>query len=178
VTVGLVISGAVPWVRGLFLIPAQIIGGIVAAGLVSCMLPGPLAGITTLTAGTSIAQGVFIEMFLTTLLVFVILMLAAEKHQATFIAPIGISLALFVAEFARVYFTGGSLNPARSLGPSLVAKSFLGYHWIYWLGPLMGRLVAGGYYRWIKWMGYQEVNPGQDARSEREKTRTQCELGV
>ncbi len=39
-------------------------------------------------------------MFLTALLVFVILMLAAEKHNATFIAPVGIGLALFVAELA------------------------------------------------------------------------------
>ena len=105
-------------------------------------------------------------------------MLAAEKHQATFIAPIGIGLALFVAELAGVYFTGGSLNPARSFGPSVVAKSLPGYHWIYSLGLLMGGLLAGGYYRWIKWMDYQKVNPGQDARSERGKTRTQSELGV
>lgn len=39
-------------------------------------------------------------MFLTALLVFVILMLAAEKHNATYIAPVGIGLALFVAELA------------------------------------------------------------------------------
>jgi aquaporin related protein len=35
-------------------------------------------------------------------------MLAAEKHKATFIAPIGIGLALFVAELSGVYFTGGA----------------------------------------------------------------------
>lgn len=45
-----------------------------------------------------------------------ILLLAAEKHKATFIAPIGIGLALFVAELLGVYYTGGSLNP---LVPSL-----------------------------------------------------------
>lgn len=174
----MMVCGALPLMRGVFLIPAQIVGGIVAAALVSCMLPGPLAIITTLTPGTSIAQGVFIEMFLTALLVFVILMLAAEKSSATPVAPIGIGLALFVAELAGVYFTGGSLNPARSFGPSVVARSFPGYHWIYWLGPIMGGVLAGGYYRWVKFMNYEEVNPGQDATSEREKARTQSELGV
>ncbi|KAI9870583.1 MAG: hypothetical protein M1823_008696, partial [Watsoniomyces obsoletus] len=90
-----------PWMRSLFLLPAQLLGGIVAAALVSCMFPGPMDVYQTrLSAGTSIAQGLFIEMFLTALLVFVILMLAAEKHQATFIAPVGIGLALFVAELA------------------------------------------------------------------------------
>ena len=46
-------------------------------------------------------------MFLTALLVFTILMLAAEKHRATFIAPIGIGLALFVGHLAGARFTGG-----------------------------------------------------------------------
>lgn len=101
VTLGLCMSGAVPWLRGLCLLPVQILGGIVAAALVSCMFPGPLSLFQTrLSAGTSVAQGVFIEMFLTALLVFVILMLAAEKHYATFMAPIPIGVALFVAELA------------------------------------------------------------------------------
>ena len=62
---------------------------------------------TTLAEGTNLAQGLFIEMFLTALLVFTILMLAAEKHRATFIAPIGIGLALFISHLAGVRFTGG-----------------------------------------------------------------------
>ena len=48
-----------------------------------------------------------IEMFLTAELVFTIFMLAAEKHKGTFIAPIGIGLALFIAELAGVFYTGG-----------------------------------------------------------------------
>ena len=52
---------------------------------------------TKLSGGTSVSQGLFIEMFLTTELVFTIFMLAAEKHRGTFVAPIGIGLALFIA---------------------------------------------------------------------------------
>jgi hypothetical protein len=52
------------------------------------MLPGPLAAETTLGGGTTVAQGVFLEMFLTAELVFTIIMLAAEKHKSTFIAPV------------------------------------------------------------------------------------------
>ena len=48
-----------------------------------------------------------IEMFLTAELVFTIFMLAAEKHKGTFIAPVGIGLALFIAELAGVFYTGG-----------------------------------------------------------------------
>ena len=60
-------------------------------------------------------------------LMLAILLLAAEKHKATFIAPIGIGLALFVAELLGVYYTGGSLNPARSFGPDVVLGQFAGY---------------------------------------------------
>ncbi len=90
--------GAVPWLRGLFIFIAQIIGGICAAAVVSALFPGPLSVATTLAGGTNIAQGLFIEMFLTAELVFTIFMLAAEKHKGTFIAPVGIGLALFIAE--------------------------------------------------------------------------------
>lgn len=96
------------------------------------MLPGPLAVVTRLAEGTSIAQGIFIEAFGTMLLVFAILMLAAEKHESTPVAPVGIGLALFVAELGTILYTGGSLNPTRSFGPSVVAADFPGYHYVYW----------------------------------------------
>ena len=105
VVLGMCVSGSLPWARGAFLIPAQILGSMIAAALVQCMFPGDVAAvITKLSPGVSIAQGVFIEMFLTALLVFTILMLAAEKHQATFIAPVGIGFALFVAELSGESF--------------------------------------------------------------------------
>lgn len=62
------------------------------------MFPGSASQAnTTLGPNTSIAQGVFLEMFFTAQLVFVVLMLAAEKSRDTFLAPIGIGLSVFVA---------------------------------------------------------------------------------
>jgi aquaporin Z len=37
--------------------------------------------------------------------------------------------------------SGTSTNPARSIGPSLVAAHWRGW-WIYWVGPLLGTFVA------------------------------------
>lgn len=127
------------------------------------MFPTPLNVSTSLGDGVSLAQGVFIEAVLTFELVFTIFMLAAEKHRATFVAPVGIGLALFIAEMSGVYYTGGSLNPARSLGPCVVAASFPSEHWIYWVGPFFGSLVAFGLYKAIKLLQYETVNPGQDS---------------
>lgn len=103
----------------------------------------------------------------------------AEKHKGTFLAPIGIGLSLFIAELGGmlnssltkvpkltsltgVYYTGGSLNPARSFGPCVANKQFPHEHWIYWVGPCLGSLVASGFYWFIKSCEYETVNPGQD----------------
>lgn len=66
---------------------------------------------------------------------------------------------------------GASLNPARSFGPAIATPYFSGYHYIYWFSPIMGSLLAGGYYKFVKAFNYEEANPGQDAPSEREKAR-------
>jgi hypothetical protein len=47
---------------------------------------------------------------------------------------------------------GGSLNPARSFGPCVVLTDFESYHWIYWLGPALGAVVAAGFYRLLKYI--------------------------
>jgi len=162
VTLGLYLIGAIKPFRAVSVFFAQIIAAICSAAVVSALFPAPMNVNTTLGGGTSIAQGLFIEMFLTTELVFVIFMLAAEKHKATYLAPVGIGLSLFVSELTGVYFTGGSLNPARSFGPAVVTKNFPGYHWIYWLGPTFGSLLAVGFYKLMKFAEYETVNPGQD----------------
>lgn len=100
----MVITGTLPAVRGALLFFPQILGGIVAAALVRCMFPGPLLVQTTLQNGTSIAQGLFIEMFLTIELEITVLFMAAEKHKATYMAPVAIGLALFTAELAGTLF--------------------------------------------------------------------------
>ncbi|WWC58698.1 uncharacterized protein I303_101242 [Kwoniella dejecticola CBS 10117] len=164
VSLGMVLVGALTPLRGVLLTFSQILGGITGAAIIQAITPGTLNVRTTLGGGTSIAQGLFIEMFLTSLLMLAILLLAAEKHKATFIAPIGIGLALFVAELLGVYYTGGSLNPARSFGPAVVLRTFTGYHWIYWLGPVLGAIIAAGFYKMLKWLQYETVlGPESDA---------------
>ncbi|KAK6223010.1 MIP family channel protein [Colletotrichum tabaci] len=163
VTLALMICGGLPPIRGLLIMPTQIVAGLCAAGVASALFPGPLAVTTSLGGGANIAQGFFIEVFLTTQLVFVILMLAVEKHRSTFLAPVGIGLSFFLAELTGVYFTGGSLNPARSFGPAAVVGDFPNYHWIYWLAPTFGSMIACGFYVILRQLRYYECNPGQES---------------
>src|SRR5689334_1069341 len=70
-----------------------------------------------------------------------------------------------------VYFTGGSLNPARSFGPDVVLAKFDSYHWVYWVGPILGAIVAMTFYRIIKILEYETANPGQDFNEKEEAER-------
>jgi aquaporin related protein len=106
----------------------------------------------SLSAGTSFVQGLFIEAICTAMLVFTIIMLAKEKHRATFVAPIGIGLAMFIGELVSVNFTGGALNPARWLGPAAVTRTFVSSDWIYGAGPIIGAVLAVVFYKLFKVM--------------------------
>lgn len=172
----MVLIGAISWLRGIFLFVAQMIGAIVGAFLVSALFTGGLNVSTTPSDTTTNAQAVIIEMLLTTLLCFTIFMLAAEKHTGNFIAPVGIGLALFIAELvgkcitsllvvtndAGVFWTGGSLNPARSFAPPVVV-GFKDTQWIYWVGPAAGSILAVIFYKVIKALEYETANDDPEA---------------
>lgn len=136
VTLGMVMVKSLSYTRGFLLVCAQITGSIITSLIVKVLFPVDFNVRTTLSPGTSLVQGVFIEGLLTAELVFAIFMLAKEKHRATYLAPIGIGIAMFVAELVGVYYTGGSLNPARSFGPCVVTGIWDKEHWIYWVGRL------------------------------------------
>ncbi|KAI9642729.1 hypothetical protein NHQ30_008460 [Ciborinia camelliae] len=174
VTLGMVLVGALPIVRALCLFVAQILGGIVASAMVLGLFPTTFNVRTTLDPSTSTVRGVFIEAILTAELVFTIFMLAKEKHKATFIAPVGIGLALFIAEMVGVFYTGGSLNPARSFGPCVVSGAFDKEHWIYWIGPLIGTFIAVFFYKFIKMLEYEMANPGQDGDEQNDPTQNEA----
>jgi aquaporin related protein len=66
ITLGMVLAGALPTLRGLILSPAQLLGAICAAGVVSCIVPVDIDMVQIkLAPDTSVAQGVFLEMVCT-----------------------------------------------------------------------------------------------------------------
>ncbi|GAA5930292.1 uncharacterized protein JCM15063_004766 [Sporobolomyces koalae] len=161
ISLGLALIGAHTPVRAILLTISQILGSIAGAAICSGLLPGPLNVRTTLVAGTSVVRGLFIEMFLTMILMLTVLVLTVEKSAigaksaGASAAPISIGLALFLAELVGVFYTGGSLNPARSIGPDVVIGQFDTYHWIYWLGPALGAGVAVAFWKIIQWIHFE-----------------------
>ncbi|GAA5963567.1 hypothetical protein JCM8115_002032 [Rhodotorula mucilaginosa] len=133
ISLGLALIGAHTPIRALILTVAQMIGSIAGAAITSALLPGPLNVRTTLVAGTSIARGLFIEMFLTALLMLTVLVVTVEKSsigaEAGSIAPVSIGLALFLAELCGVFYTG-------ALGATVAVVFWRGIQWVHFeLGP-------------------------------------------
>jgi aquaporin related protein len=71
---------------------AQLAGSTVACGVVSRVFPGEFKGANQLFGSTTIAQGLFMEVVLTMILVLIVLFLAVEKSKATFLAPVVIGI--------------------------------------------------------------------------------------
>ncbi|KAK9474552.1 aquaporin-2 [Dipodascopsis tothii] len=163
VSLALFLIGAISAVRCALLCVTQVIAGMCAAAVVSVLTPGPVLFSNALGNGVSRSRGLFIEMFLTAMLVITVLMLAAEKHRATYMAPLGIGFSIFIGHLVGVYYTGAGINPARSFGPAIANRSFPNYHWIYWLGPILGTFLAVGLYKTLKYLQYETANPDQDS---------------
>ena len=142
VTLALFITGTHGVIRSLLLLFAQLSGSIAASALTLGVFQTILPARTSLAAGVSLPRGLFIEAILTAQLVLVILLFARQKHRATIATPVIVGLALFASELVAIFWTGGSLNPARSFGPNVVSWAWGSTHWIYWAGPLLGSVIA------------------------------------
>lgn len=161
VSLALLLIHIISPVRFVLYTTAQLLASIAAAGVLQGLLPGPLSVSTTLGAGTNRAQGLFIELFITCALVLSVLFLAVEKHRATFLAPVGIGITLFAGQLFALVYTGASMNTARAFGPSVIS-GFSTDHWIYWIGPTLGSLLAVVVYTFMKLFRYWKLSEGQD----------------
>lgn len=161
VSLALMLIGVISPTRFVLYAFAQLTGAIVASGVLEALLPGPLAVTPALGAGTNLGQGLFIECFTTCALVLSVLFLAVEKHRATFLAPIGIGITLFAGHMFAVIYTGAAMNTARAFGPAVIT-GFSSDHWVYWLGPSLGSIVAVLVYAIMKRYRYWKLNEGQD----------------
>jgi aquaporin Z len=123
---------------------AQLAGGIVGAALLLAVWQGQArsvdVGATVPGGGIGPVQAVLLEAGMSGLEVLVILGMTSSPRTARW-TPLALWLlnATLVWRFAG--FTGTSLNPARSLGPALLAPA-LDVYWIYLLGPGLGMLLG------------------------------------
>lgn len=90
-----------------------------------------------------------IEVLLTAVLMFVITSVATDTRAVGQLAAIAIGGTVALDALWGGPITGASMNPARSLGPALVAGVWRD-HWIYWLGPLVGASLGAALYQGLR----------------------------
>jgi aquaporin Z len=121
------------------------IAGSITAALVSLLLWSESAravnvGMTLPGPGHSIFFVFFLEVFTTFLLVSLVFFFLHRKILTRFTGLAAGSLVVIIV-FLTVPISGTGLNPARSIGPAVVALNF-SYLWLYIAAPLIGSLVA------------------------------------
>jgi len=168
ITIGLMATKTIPLIRGAMYIVSQLLGALLGAWLIDLVQPNAPGGATTLSDGVSIPQGLFLEVITTSVLTMAVLMLAIEKH-GQFMAPFGIGMALFISALCAGPYTGASLNPARTFGPAIVSNQFGRAHWIYYVGPTLGSLLAASYWYLLKHLNYQVAGGSGPEKSEADR---------
>jgi len=149
VTLGLVVAGEFEAGKAIAYIIAQLIGGILGGFALAFVLGGTDSGLgaTVLARGVNPAQGLFLEAILTFFLVNTVLNVGVPG-KGNRLAGVAIGLTLTLATLMGGPLTGASLNPARTLGPAVVAGNFADI-WVYFVGTILGAVVAGLLYRGI-----------------------------
>ena len=141
---------------------SQIIGGIIASGLVLFLAKGAPGGSLASLAGAAngfanhspghygMGACFVAEMFLTMLLVLTVLGSTDDRAPAGF-AGLPIGLILTVIILAGIPITNGSFNPARSIGPAVLVGGWaIQQLWLFIVAPMCGGVIAALLYMGIR----------------------------
>lgn len=153
ITFGFALSRCFPWRYVLPYWIAQIAGAIFASFLDFLLLPlqAAIAGYGANTPKIGYPQAVGVEIILTFILMFVAMATGTDRRVHRGVTGISAGLTVLMAGLVGNFLTGGSMNPARSLGPAIFGGSeALSTYWIYVVGPFLGATIASLLYGFLR----------------------------
>ncbi|WP_017259290.1 MIP/aquaporin family protein [Pedobacter arcticus] len=139
VTLALVIGKLTTKREALFYICAQVLGAILASGLLKFMFPKNLTLGATIPSG-ELLQSFIIESVLTFFLMLTILGVSSKKEFSN-IAGLIIGLVVTGIIIFAGPISGASFNPARSFAPAIISGNITAL-WIYITAPTLGAILA------------------------------------
>ncbi len=119
---------------------AQCLGAIAASALLVWIL-GPVGNSGATVPAISTARAFVVEAGYTAILGLVIMGVTSDARVAPSVVPFAIGATIFAGALVTGPLTGGSFNPARSLGPAIVGGVWTA-HWLYWIAPVVGSVVG------------------------------------
>ncbi|MDA0108331.1 aquaporin Z [Vibrio sp. La 4.2.2] len=140
-------------------IVAQVIGGLLAGGVLYIIASGQ-AGFDAAASGFasngygehspgkySLTAALVCEVVMTAMFLLVI-MGATDKRAPQGFAPIAIGLCLTLIHLISIPVTNTSVNPARSTGVALYVGDWaVAQLWLFWLAPIIGAIIGAWVYR-------------------------------
>ena len=160
VSLGVFLSGGMSIVDFIGYVIAQCLGAFAGAGILAAIFH--LGDVIDKTGGygsnglagvnDSIFAGLLVEIILTFLFVLTILGVTSKKANHGSFGGLVIGLSLTLVHILGIGLTGTSVNPARSLGPAIVAAisgntTPIGCVWVFLVAPLIGAALAALIYR-------------------------------
>lgn len=139
VTLALTFGKSIPLGVAAFYICSQIVGALLASLLLKFLFPENVnLGMTSPSGG--ILQSLILEFVMTFFLMLTILGVTSNKESAS-LSGLVIGLMVTGIIFIAGPISGGSFNPARSIGPAIVSGNISGL-WIYLIAPTLGAILA------------------------------------
>jgi len=160
VSIGLWIGKRFPAKEVLPYIIVQVLGAIVAGGVLYVIASGQ-AGFSLSDGfasngyaehspgGYSLLSGAVTEIVMT-MFFLIVIMGATDKRAPQGFAPIAIGLALTLIHLISIPVTNTSVNPARSTGVAIFVGGWaIGQLWLFWVAPIIGGILGGLIYSWF-----------------------------
>lgn len=163
VSIGVLLSGGMKTKDFAGYIISQVLGAIAGAVILAAIFG--LGGVTDMTGGFgsnglagvngNAAAGLLVEIVLTFIFVMAILGVTSSKAGHGSFAGLVIGLTLVLVHILGIGLTGTSVNPARSIGPALIAAisgnpAPLSCLWVFIVGPLAGGALAAAVYKFLE----------------------------
>jgi len=178
ITLGFVATRRITWPLAVAYWISQLLGAVAAAGLLRWFFhrAAMLGVVPHVNSHIGAGKGLVVEIILTMLLVLAVFATAVDPGGAfKAIAGLGIGLTITIDVLMGGPLTGAAMNPARAFGPQLVFD-FWGDGWVYYVGPVLGAVVAAVGYDWLylrgrpslvgtQESGVAEPRPGDSAAS-------------
>ena len=146
ITLALAVTKKFSWQYVPIYLVAQLVGAVLGAIAVWITYGGAAREAASLAAtfptdGVGDLQALVVEILVTFILVFVVISVATDERAPAGVAPLAVGFALACGVLIAGPVTGGSLNPARTLGPMIMAGQFTAL-WVYIVGPVIGGVLA------------------------------------